>query len=525
MTDPLFPPLPLETVRAALAELELPRDFLLGTSTAGYQVEGGFNGEGEPANNWYSMEKSGRVPRTGVCCDFWRRWPEDLDRCTAMGLSAFRMGLEWARLEPRPERPGGQPQLDPVALDTYARMLAGCWERGLRPCVTLHHFTHPQHAGDDLWLHSGRAIDLLVPAVLAAVEAINERLVGEHGQPPIDYFTTINEPFMLAGATHLLGMFPAPKHSFGFGFVRQMLQSLHLAHVALYRGLHALYLRRGWARPTVTLNPYATMLFESDLMLLHILMAPARGIGRDQLLDHLRQEKAIFEDKTRAAVAGLRSQGLLRRGVEGLTRVFARQHIGPRDFSRLIDAVYSGPPGERLLDAISFDFYDPYFGDYVDLALPTVLRLRQRPWTWRQVPAALPTFLELYGRVGGQELPVDLLEQGMCYRGPVGGGAAPRPEGYRRAALLRAGVFACLQARAQGVPVRSSYHWPLLDNYEWGSFEPRFGIHGVLFEEGQRRLDTDILGDDVAGVYRAIAVALAAGDREALAQALADPSS
>lgn len=524
MTDLLFPPLSRPLVAKALAELQVPTDFVLGTSTAGYQVEGGFNGDGEPANNWWEAERSGRVPRTGLCCDFWNRYPEDFDLCQNMKLNGVRIGVEWARLEPRCDRRGGRVQLDEHAVAGYARMIAAAWQRGLRPCVTLHHFTHPWHAGQGLWLVPQRALELFLTYAQAAVEAINERLVGEHGVPPIPYFTTVNEPFMLASATHLLHMFPGPRASWGMGFVRQVLETLHLLHVGLYRHLHALYAEHGWARPIVTLNPYATALYESDLMLLQILTAPARGIERSRLETHLLDEKRYFEDTVNSTLVGRRSQPWIRERLEGIGRRLAARHLAPEHFEQLIDAVYAGPEGERLLDAVALDFYDPYFGDYIDFGSLKLVRVRHEPWTWRQVPVALPAFLELYARAAPAGVGVDLLEQGMCYRCGVGGLPEARPEGYQRGRLLRAGILGCLIARAGGVPVNSYYHWSLIDNYEWGSFEPRFGIHAVRFSEGRRRLPTDVMGEDVAAVYRAVAQAMQAGDREALIDALADPS-
>jgi beta-glucosidase/6-phospho-beta-glucosidase/beta-galactosidase len=59
-------------------------------------------------------------------------------------------------------------------------------------------------------------------------------------------------------------------------------------------------------------------------------------------------------------------------------------------------------------------------------------------------------------------------------------------------------------------------HWSLVDNYEWGSYEPRFGIHGVDRERNNRVLDTDSMGRDSAGAYRRLIEGLRAGDRSVL---------
>ena len=37
-------------------------------------------------------------------------------------------------------------------------------------------------------------------------------------------------------------------------------------------------------------------------------------------------------------------------------------------------------------------------------------------------------------------------------------------------------VFRCYDAMDDGIDVRGYLHWSLLDNYEWGSFTPTFGL-------------------------------------------------
>ncbi len=71
---------------------------------------------------------------------------------------------------------------------------------------------------------------------------------------------------------------------------------------------------------------------------------------------------------------------------------------------------------------------------------------------------------------------------------------------------------------ADGSPVTAYVHWSLVDNYEWGSYEPRFGIFGMDRSGSSgavRWLDTDAAGDDSAGAFTHAVRALASGDRPA----------
>jgi beta-glucosidase/6-phospho-beta-glucosidase/beta-galactosidase len=74
-------------------------------------------------------------------------------------------------------------------------------------------------------------------------------------------------------------------------------------------------------------------------------------------------------------------------------------------------------------------------------------------------------------------------------------------------------VVAAIEA---GVPVGGYWHWTLADNYEWGSYEPRFGLYGVDRERGLRWSELDSMGVDAAGAYRRLATGLRQGDRSVL---------
>jgi len=73
--------------------MEPMKSFLIGVATSGYQSEGGYNGPGEPKNNWGGCEASGRVQKTGAAVDFWNRYREDYQLARGLGLNSFRLGL------------------------------------------------------------------------------------------------------------------------------------------------------------------------------------------------------------------------------------------------------------------------------------------------------------------------------------------------------------------------------------------------------------------------------------------------
>ena len=87
-----------------------------------------------------------------------------------------------------------------------------------------------------------------------------------------------------------------------------------------------------------------------------------------------------------------------------------------------------------------------------------------------------------------------------------------------RPRYVREHLGAVADAVAGGVPVRAYLHWSLVDNYEWGTYEPRFGLYGMDRSDSAtvRWMDTDAQGDDAAGEFARVLAGLRAGDRSVL---------
>ncbi len=97
------------------------------------------------------MPERGDVAITGSATDFWHRYEEDFARCRELGLKAFRLGLEWSRIQPA-LAPGesNPPRSTPPRL-TITRIVAPAGD-GAGAGRDLHHFVHPAWLGSDPWL-------------------------------------------------------------------------------------------------------------------------------------------------------------------------------------------------------------------------------------------------------------------------------------------------------------------------------------------------------------------------------------
>src|SRR5262245_45090891 len=145
-------------------DLSFSRGFLFGTAVAGFQVDMGCptlpaSACEDPNSDWYQFITS---PVTnGVLSGDpasagpgeWELYASDLDLVSqGLGGNAFRMSFEWSRIFPTAtDAAEGYDALkalaNPDALAHYHAMLAAVRARGLKPLVTLNHYTLPT------WIH------------------------------------------------------------------------------------------------------------------------------------------------------------------------------------------------------------------------------------------------------------------------------------------------------------------------------------------------------------------------------------
>lgn len=486
--------------------------FLWGVATSPYQAEGGYNGPGQPQTNWARAEREGQVAPLGQAAEFWTRYPEDFALCRQMGLSAFRLGLEWSRIQPTlDDRPGPPPDFDLAALDHYAGMLVSCREHGLEPVLTLHHFTHPAWLGPDPWL-SPSTVGHFAAYVRHALRHVNRALLAA-GLPPVRYYITLNEPNMLAFNTYVGGQFPGAARR-GLHNASAACCQMLCAHIAAYNAIHDLYAEEGWPSPMVTLNNYCSDLYWADKLLLDLLSLRERQIPPGQAEAYVRAKARAF------GRALLEARIPLQKGLSYGLGVLCKEigywlchrHFAQAAFLPLLDSLAQSPR-ERLFDYLALDYYDPFTAhlfrtpvwwdhEFQNRSLHAWVMntVTSKWWDWRALPQGLHFFCRHYAEdFPGR--PVLIAENGMALRRRTDNDHSRRRDGLSRSQFLRLHVQAVAEMLGEGLPLLGYLHWSLFDNYEWGTYTPRFGLYSLNYQQGTGRLAQDHYGDCPSVVY------------------------
>lgn len=502
--------------------------FMAGVATSGYQCEGGFNGPGQPKNNWAAHEMAGRVARTGEATDFWNRYREDFELCRGMGLNAFRLSIEWARVQPGGSvETGPPPEFDRDAIDAYADRVAACRLAGLEPVVTLHHFTHPAWLGVDAWLQDSTPA-LFEKFAVETLRRLNDRLCDHSGQPPVLWYVTINEPNMLVLNTYLNRHFPGGPAS-GIPVGIRAYNRLLAAHVRAYNAIHDLYESRGWPAPQVTMNTFCSDVYWSEHLLLDLLCLREQAIPSTGLREYFFSRCEAMRVSLQNAGLQLRSDPLawVGRAIHSLANFVAGRAASVPDVFDFFLAEASRSKRPCVLDFLGLDYYDPFLShifrppSFSDLEFPSgslhgylMNGLSSKWWDWHVLPGGLHAFCSHYARAFPGK-GILIAENGMALRCKTDNKVCGhRRDRVTRSEFLTAHFGEVRRMLEDNLPILGYLHWSLTDNYEWGSFTPRFGLFRVDYTHDLRRIAEDHLGDNPSRTYARLIRNLHSGFRD-----------
>ena len=216
-----------------MGTFKLKEGMLIGSASAATQIEGG-----DLDHTWMDWHRKGHIVDSSSPAranDHYNRWREDAGLMRDLGMQICRLGVEWARVEPR------EGEFDEEAIKRYISEIELLESYGIKVLVTLHHFTNP------MWFEKIGAFEKKenIALFLRYVEKIVTAL-GAH----VNEYITINEPNVYATNGYFFGIWPPGKKSLPKAV--KVMSVFAAAHIEAYQKIHGLRRQMGFSDTMVS---------------------------------------------------------------------------------------------------------------------------------------------------------------------------------------------------------------------------------------------------------------------------------
>ena len=437
--------------------------FRFGIASAATQIE-----DMNPTTDWFLWTQptaDGGLGNGAFVGDAVRGYTnslEDLALVRELGVDSYRFSIEWARVEPVRD------QIDEAALAHYQEQLEAMRAMGIRPLVTLHHFSNPVWVADprDTGCAAGPTDTNLCGLGSAGGPQIIEEmaehaaLIARRFGGLVDEWGTLNEPINYLLAAYGIGYFPPGKVTIGDvpnSFI-PILRDYIAAHAAMAKAIAAndTIDADGDGRAAViglsmsvadweparankpSSNPDDLAARDRIVYAFHYLFVDSLRNGTfDSNLDGIPDEQ---HPEWTGTLDWLGLQYYFRAGVTAATAVIPLIDLTPCFSNFDLGSCIPAPDPTYCVPRMGYEGFTDGIGDIV-LAFG----------------ARYP------------DLPLLVSEAGIA-----------TDVGRRRAENIVRNLESIERARKAGVDVRGYYHWSLTDNFEWAEgFGPHFGLYSV----------------------------------------------
>lgn len=202
-----------------MEKFKMPEDFLWGSASAAYQVEGAYLEDGKGLTNWdefVRIEGKTFKQTTGdVAVDHYHRFKEDVKLMSEMGLKTYRFSIAWARIIP-----DGNGEVNEKGLKFYEELIDECLNYNIEPMVTIFHWDLPQAL---MTQYNGFENRRIVDDFVKYATILFERFGSK-----VKYWITLNEQNIFTSLGWLTAMHPPGK----FDDVKTFYQVNHHAFMA-----------------------------------------------------------------------------------------------------------------------------------------------------------------------------------------------------------------------------------------------------------------------------------------------------
>lgn len=188
----------------SLIEIKFPKNFIWGTATSAYQIEGAYQDDEKGLSIWdvFCQEK-GKIFNgdTGnIACDHYHRYKDDLALLKELNVNAYRFSISWPRILPR-----GKGKINENGIRFYENLINQLNEADIQPWVTLYHWDLPQALQEKGGWES--------PDIINAFEEYT-KVIGEKFKDKVAGWYILNEPFVSSFLGYAWGMHAPGKKSY-----------------------------------------------------------------------------------------------------------------------------------------------------------------------------------------------------------------------------------------------------------------------------------------------------------------------
>lgn len=424
-----------------------PDDFIWGTSTSSYQIEGAACEGGRTESIWDRFCRTpGKVANgdTGdTACDHYHRYKEDIQIIADLGIRYYRFSVAWSRIYPE------KGKLNEEGLQFYERILDELDRHGIEPLLTMFHWDLPQWVQDEGGWANRTAVDYFMEYAKALLDRFARR---------VPMWNTINEPFCAA----ILG-YGTGEHAPGHRNWREALAAAH--HLLLSHGRTVqLYRQQGYGGQIgITLN---------------MEQVEAASSSVEDMEAAARQDGFVNRWFAEPLFMGQYPQDMM---------TWYLPYVGAFDFIHEGDLQEIHQPG----DFLSVNYYSrsvirsanndsllqgermPIVGKVTDMG-------------WEIHPESLYLLLKRVEDQYTKGLPIFITENGAAMDDVMVDGLI---QDWDRIQYIHEHLEACLRFIEEGGQLKGYYVWSFLDNFEWAyGYDKRFGIVYVDYTTQTRTL-------------------------------------
>lgn len=425
--------------------IKFPKNFIWGTATAAYQIEGAVSEDGRVPSIWdVFCQKPGAIltgENADIACDHYHQWQEDIELLAKLGVRNYRLSLSWPRLFSE-----GIEGKNDKGFEFYDRIIDTLLEKNITPWITLYHWDLPQILQErGGWQNR---------AITEWFAEYAEKVVT-HFADRVKNWCLINEPSIMSLFGHGFGWHaPGLSDPLVYGAaVHHINLSIATAYDRVKRIYPDLNIGSTWQfcpfRPRFTSDQDAAVAADLFWNRIHL----------DPLL------KGHYPEKALKFVEPFIQPGDLEQ-MKGKFDFFGAQTYGP---------IYVTTPAEQEKPFSDFGFRLTDGPDEVE----------KNGAGWAVDPGALKWVLDELRNTYGNP-PTYITENGYVHTDTLVNG---KVDDAARIHYMERHISQAAIACQKGSDLRGYFYWSLMDNFEWADgYDVRFGLIYVDYKNNCHRI-------------------------------------